>query len=85
MTARMAPRMNPLFDLSGKVAIVTGSTRGIGLACGLTWLTVCEEVWVQDADGVSAGMLVLIEEARRLGLPVLYPWRREEARREPER
>ena len=25
--------VNPLFDLSGKVAIVTGSTRGIGWAC----------------------------------------------------
>ncbi|MEL6134174.1 MAG: glucose 1-dehydrogenase [Bacteroidota bacterium] len=28
----MNPRIKPLFDLSGKVAIVTGSTRGIGEA-----------------------------------------------------
>ncbi len=28
----MTPRIKPLFDLSGKVAIITGSTRGIGEA-----------------------------------------------------
>lgn len=43
--------MNPLFDLTGKVAIVTGSTRGIGWAAALELASAGAAVVVSSEDG----------------------------------
>ncbi len=40
--------MNDLFDLTGKVALVTGGTHGIGLAIGLTLANAGAKVCVND-------------------------------------
>lgn len=45
--------------------------RQAGIACGLSWLAVAEELWVYTPDGrVTPGMALELAEARRLGIPV---------------
>jgi len=41
--------------------------REMGIECGLTWLDVCDEIWVNSADGVSAGMQLEIDAAILVG------------------
>ena len=43
------------------------SERELGIACGLTFMEVCDEVWVYTADGVSSGMGRELDHALRLG------------------
>ena len=47
------------------------SERELGIACGLTFMEVCDEVWVYAADGVSSGMRQELDHAIRLGRPVV--------------
>ena len=42
------------------------SEREIGIACGLTFMEVCDEVWLYTADGVSSGMGRELDHAFRL-------------------
>lgn len=42
--------MNELFDLSGKVALVTGGTHGIGMACGKALAKVGAKLCVNDIN-----------------------------------
>lgn len=42
--------MNELFDLSGKVALVTGGTHGIGMACGKALAKSGAKLCVNDID-----------------------------------
>jgi len=42
--------MNELFDLSGKVALVTGGTHGIGMACGKVLAKAGAKLCVNDID-----------------------------------
>lgn len=41
--------------------------RELGIALGLRFMEVCDEVWVYVGDGISEGMLREIEHARLLG------------------
>ncbi|HRT64760.1 MAG TPA: hypothetical protein P5540_08010 [Candidatus Hydrogenedentes bacterium] len=41
--------------------------REVGIACGLEFMTVCDEVWAYVGDGVSDGMRREIAQAQRLG------------------
>ncbi len=43
------------------------SERERGIACGLTFMAVCDEVWVYIVDGVSGGMGRELDQAFRLG------------------
>ena len=45
--------------------------REAGIACGLAFLRVCDEVWVFGSN-ITAGMRVEIECARQSGIPVIY-------------
>ena len=47
------------------------SERELGISCGLTFMEVCDEVWVYTAGGVSAGMGRELDHAVRLGKPVV--------------
>jgi hypothetical protein len=47
------------------------SEREAGIACGLTFMEACDEVWVFTGAGVSEGMRREICQARRLGKPVV--------------
>ena len=47
------------------------SERELGIACGLTFMAVCDEVWVYTADGVSSGMGRGLDQAFQLGRPVV--------------
>ena len=47
------------------------SERELGIACGLTFMAVCDEVWVYTADGVSSGMGQELDHAFRLGKRVV--------------
>lgn len=47
-----------------------GVGRNSGIACGLAWLEVCDEVWVFGSK-ISAGMQMEIEWAKVLGKPVV--------------
>jgi len=42
--------MNELFDLSGKVTLVTGGTHGIGMACGKALAKAGAKLCVNDID-----------------------------------
>lgn len=42
-----------------------------GIALGLRFMEVCDEVWVYPRNGISSGMRIEIEHARRLGKPVI--------------
>lgn len=43
----------------------------VGIACGLAFMEVCDEVWVYTANGVSSGMKQELDQAHRLGKPVV--------------
>ena len=43
----------------------------LGISCGLTFLEVCDEVWVYTAAGVSSGMRREVDHAIRLGKPLV--------------
>ena len=45
--------------------------RELGIACGLAFMEVCDEVWIYTADGVSRGMERELDQAFRLGKPVV--------------
>ena len=47
------------------------SERETGIACGLMFMEVCDEVWVYTGEGISDGMRREIDHARRLGKPVI--------------
>ena len=47
------------------------SERELGIACGLTFMEVCDEVWVYSADGFSSGMGRELDQAFWLGKPVV--------------
>jgi hypothetical protein len=44
--------------------------REAGIACGLAFMTVCDEVWAYVGDGVSDGMRREMAHAQRLGKPL---------------
>lgn len=46
--------------------------RARGIKCGLSFLSVCDAVWVMEKYGISPGMKREIKEARRLGIPIRY-------------
>ena len=65
--APFAPHLlYPRFLDDGKL-----SEREIGIACGLTFMEVCNEVWLYTADGVSSGMRREVDHALRLGKPLV--------------
>ncbi len=45
--------------------------RELGIACGLTFMEVCDEVWIYTAAGVSSGMGRELDQAFWLGKPVV--------------
>ena len=45
--------------------------RELGIACGLAFMEVCDEVWVYTGDGVSSGMERELHHAYRLGKRVV--------------
>ena len=45
--------------------------RELGIACGLAYMAVCDEVWVYTTDGFSSGMGRELDHAFRLGKPVV--------------
>ncbi len=47
------------------------SERECGIACGLTFMEVCDEVWVYSGNGLSSGMRREVDHAIRLGRPVI--------------
>ncbi len=47
------------------------SERVLGIACALTFMAVCDEVWVYTADGFSSGMGRELDHAFRLCKPVV--------------
>ena len=49
----------------------TPSEREIGIACGLTFMGVYDEVWVYSGNGLSSGMGRELDHASRLGKPVV--------------
>ena len=49
----------------------SGSEREKGIACGLAYMEVCDEVWVYTSDGISEGMWREIEHAQRPGIPTV--------------
>lgn len=47
------------------------SEREAGIACGLTFMEICDEVWVFTGEGLSDGMRREVDHAQRLGKPVV--------------
>lgn len=47
--------------------------RAAGIAGGLAWLSVCDQVWVYRRHGISSGMEKEIHAAKSLGKPILVP------------
>ena len=47
------------------------SEREAGIACGLTFMETCDEVWVFTGEGLSDGMRREVDHARRLCKPVV--------------
>ena len=45
--------------------------RALGIACGLTFMEVCDEVWVYSGNGLSSGMRREVDHALRLGKPLV--------------
>lgn len=60
--------MNDLFDLSGKVALVTGGTHGIGMACGKALAGAGAKLCVNDID--DAKLVSCVEEYKKEGIDV---------------
>ena len=47
------------------------SERSLGIACGLTFMEVCDEVWVYSGNRQSSGMRREVDYAIRLGKRVI--------------
>ena len=47
------------------------SEREAGIACGLAFMEVCDEVWVFTGEGISDGMRLEVDYARYLGKPII--------------
>jgi len=47
------------------------SEREAGIASGLAFMEVCDEVWVFTGEGISDGMRLEVDYARRIGKPVI--------------
>lgn len=45
--------------------------RETGIACGLQFMAVCDEVWAYVGDGMSDGMRREMIHAQRIGKPVI--------------
>ena len=60
--------INELFDLSGKVALVTGGTHGIGMACGKMLAKAGAKLCVNDID--DAKLASCKEEYKKEGIDV---------------
>ena len=43
------------------------SERALGIACGLTFMEVCDEVWLYSGNGLSSGMRREVDHAIQLG------------------
>jgi hypothetical protein len=48
------------------------NSRDIGIACGLAYLVVCDEILIYDVHGVSTGMAREIDFAREFGIPMRW-------------
>ena len=53
--------------------------RKLGIAMGLQFMSLCDEVWLYVGDGISEGMQGETAHARQIGKPVieiteLMPW-----------
>lgn len=49
--------------------------RETGIAAGIEFLKVCDEVWVYAVDGITSGMQQEVDLAAKLDIPVLInPW-----------
>jgi hypothetical protein len=46
--------------------------RELGLACGLELLKLCNEMWVCNFDGISTGMQLEIDSAKKWGIKIRY-------------
>lgn len=46
--------------------------RQLGMDIGLRWLAESDELWVYNYNGISKGMKVEIEMAKRLNIPIKY-------------
>lgn len=66
MTPTFPPTSTALFSLQGRVALVTGASRGLGLAMASALAAHGAEVWLNARDGHSLGPAV--EQARSAGL-----------------
>lgn len=60
--------MNDLFDLSGKVALVTGGTHGIGMACGKALAGAGAKLCVNDINDEK--LAECVEEYKKDGIDV---------------
>ena len=45
--------------------------RELGITIGLRFMDVCDEVWVHIREGISSGMKIELEHARRLGKAII--------------
>ena len=45
--------------------------RAAGIACGLSFMETCDEVWAFVGNGISNGMRQEIEHAKKIGKPVV--------------
>lgn len=65
--APFAPHLiYPLFLYDGN-----SSEREAGIACGLMFMEICDEVWVFTGAGLSDGMRREVAHAQSLGKPVI--------------
>ncbi|MGL4208196.1 MAG: hypothetical protein ACRCTY_02285 [Candidatus Adiutrix sp.] len=46
--------------------------RARGIACGLTFMESCDEMWAYVGKGISEGMALELEHALKIGIPVKY-------------
>ena len=60
--------VNELFDLSGKVALVTGGTHGIGMTCGIALASAGAKLCVNDIDDEK--LAACKEEYKKQGIDV---------------
>lgn len=60
--------MNDLFDLNGKVALVTGGTHGIGMACGVALANAGAKLCVNDINDEKLASCVA--EYKKVGIDV---------------
>lgn len=46
--------------------------RTIGMNCGLAFLKSCNLMWVDSQNGISEGMAIEIEMAKKLEIPIMH-------------